>query len=337
MFQRSIFCGVALAASVLAQSPGAVYTMTNAAGPNSVVVYARAADGSLGQPGMLALGQDGRWLLAVNAGSNDVSVFSISGGGLTLRGRQPSGGAMPISVTIHDDLVFVLNAGGSANITGFRLNEAGMLTPIPGAQRTLAGSGPAQVSFNPDGSLLVITQKTSNTIETYEVEDGHLEGPFVTPSAGQEPFGFAFGHRNVLIVSEAFAGTPNKSAASSYQADDEGRLQVISASVGTLQTAACWVAVTNNGKYAYAANAGSSSVSSFAVGRHGDLTLLAPAAGMTPAGTSPIDLALSGNSQFLYSLASGTITGFRVAADGSLTAVASASGLPGSTVGLAAR
>ncbi len=186
MFQRSIFCGVALAASVLAQSPGAVYTMTNAAGPNSVVVYARAADGSLGQPGMLATGgmgtgsglgsqgslalsQDGRWLLAVNAGSNDVSVFSISGGGLTLRGRQPSGGAMPISVTIHDDLVFVLNAGGSANITGFRLNEAGMLTPIPGAQRTLAGSGPAQVSFNPDGSLLVITQKTSNTIETYEV------------------------------------------------------------------------------------------------------------------------------------------------------------------------
>ncbi len=86
---------------------GAVYTMTNAAGPNSVVVYNRLSDGTLepagmvptggsgtgaglGSQGAIALDNSARWLFVVNAGSDDLSVFSVKPGGLHLRdGTRP--------------------------------------------------------------------------------------------------------------------------------------------------------------------------------------------------------------------------------------------------------
>ena len=328
--------------------------MANAAGPNAVVVYSRAADGTLGQSqsvltggtgtgaglgsqGSLALSQDGRWLLAVNAGSNNVTVFSVTGTELTAVSMQASGGTMPISVTIHNSTVFVLNAGGTPNITGFHLTTAGVLVPIPSVQRVLTGVGPAEVSFNPDGTLVVVTEKTSNTIVVFSIEAGKLVGPFISASSGQEPFGFAFGLNNFLIVSEAVGGAPDGSTVSSYQADTGGGLRLITASLPTTQTAACWLVVTANGRYAYTDNTGSSTVSSFAVAQDGSLSLLNGVAGSTPAGTSPIDLALSAGSQYLYSLASGTISEFQVSTDGSLTPVGTVTGLPTSTVGLAAR
>jgi 6-phosphogluconolactonase len=346
--------GAATLASPALAASGAVYTMENAAGPNTVVVYSRASNGTLmqtqsvltggtgtgaglGSQGSLALSQDGRWLLAVNAGSNDVTVFSVAGGQLTAVGTELSGGIMPISVTVHNDTVFVLNAGGTPNITGFHLTNPGVLVPIPEVQKVLTGAGPAEVSFNLDGSLVAVTEKTSNTIVVFVIDAGKLIGPFIGASAGQEPFGFAFGPHNFLLVSEAVGGAPNGSTVSSYQADSGGGLRLITASLPTTQTAACWLVVTGNGRFAYTDNTGSSTVSSFAVAQDGSLALLNGTAGSTPAGTSPIDLALSAGSQYLYSLASGTISEFQVAADGSLTPIGSITGLPASTVGLQAR
>ena len=333
---------------------GAVYTMANAAGPNTVIMYSRAANGSLkqmqsvltggtgmgsglGSQGSLALSQDGRWLLAVNAGSNDVTVFSTAGDELTMTGKQSSGGIMPISVTVHRNTVFVLNAGDTPNLSGFHLTDSGDLIPIPSVQQVLTGTGPAEVAFNLDGTLLAVTEKTSNTIVVFRIQSGRLIGPFISASAGQEPFGFAFGPRNLLLVSEAFNGTPNVSAVSSYHAEDGGGLRLITPSLSSTQTAACWLVVTGNGRFAYTDNTGSSTVSSYMVAPDGSLTLLNGVAGSTPVGTSPIDLALSAGSQYLYSLASGTISEFRVAVDGSLTPIGSVTGLPTSTVGLVAR
>ena len=327
--------------------------MANAAGPNTVVVFSRASDGTLvqtqsvltggtgtgaglGSQGSFALSQDGRRLLAVNAGSNDVTVFSVAGGELTAVSTVLSGGVMPISVTVHNDTVFVLNAGGTPNITGFHLTN-GVLVPIPSAEKVLTGTGPAEVSFNLDGTLVAVTEKTSNTIVVFSIDAGKLIGPFISASSGQEPFGFAFGPHNLLFVSEAVNGAPNGSTVSSYQADAGGGLRLITASLPTTQTAACWLAVTGNGRFAYTDNTGSSTVSSFAVAPDGSLALLDGTAGSTPAGTSPIDLALSAGSQYLYSLASGTISGFQVAADGSLAPIGSITGLPTSTVGLQAQ
>jgi 6-phosphogluconolactonase (cycloisomerase 2 family) len=338
----------------ISAAEGAVYTMTNAAAGNSVVMYSRSADGTisapafvptggagtgggLGSQGALALSDDGRWLLAVNTGSNDVTVFAVGNSGLTITDREPSGGMMPISIALNKDMVVVLNAGGAANITAFRLSPHGALIPMPGSTRVLPGLAPAQVSFAAHGSLLIVTQKTSNTIVVYKVEDDGVSGPFSHASAGQTPFGFGISKMDILIVSEAAGGAPGASTISSYEVDDSGQFHVITSALHAGQTAACWVAVTQNGKYAYIANTGSSTISSVAVGRDGTLRVLSAVAGETPPSTAAIDLAFNVNSKYLYALASGTISTFRASADGSLTRAQVVSGLPLSTAGLVAR
>ena len=151
------------------------------------------------------------------------------------------------------------------------------------------------------------------------------------------PFGFAFAKRHDLIVSEAFGGAPGASAVSSYNVDN-GTFDVISPSVGTTQTAACWVVVSDNGKYAYIANAGSGSISSYRIEKDGVISLLEAQAGLTGEGSSPIDMAFSNNGKFLYALgaASDTISIFQVREDGSLESLGSVS-VPAGAVGLAAR
>jgi 6-phosphogluconolactonase len=174
-------------------------------------------------------------------------VFSATEHGLTMTDREPSGGTMPISITLHKDMVVVLNAGGAANIASFRLTSRGSLLPLSGSTRALPGLAPAQVSFAAHGSVLVVTQKNSNTIAVYKVEDGDLSGPFSHASAGQTPFGFGISKMDILVVSEAAGGAPGASTVSSYEVEDSGQLRVITAALHAGQTAACWVAVTQNG------------------------------------------------------------------------------------------
>jgi 6-phosphogluconolactonase len=344
--------GVAAAAG----DSGAVYTLTNNAAGNAVAIFNRAADGTLtpagsvptgglgtgaglGSQGALTLSANHQWLFAVNAGSNEISVFAVQANGLTLADKVSSGGVHPISVTNYKDLVYVLNDGGSGNIAGFTLGNYGQLTPIANSTRSLsnhgvgAAPGPAQISFSLDGSVLAVTEKATNQIDTFAVSDDGLAGQVVIhPSAGVTPFGFAFTRRGTLIVSEAAAST-----ASSYDVSDDS-FELISAAVPTHQTAACWAVATKNGKFAYTADAGSGAISLYGVGRDGSLTLRASAAGVTGAGSHPSDMALSHDSQFLYVLANATqsIGAFAVQGDGSLTAVSGASGLPATAVGLAA-
>jgi 6-phosphogluconolactonase len=165
--------------------------------------------------------------------------------------------------------------------------------------------------------VLVVTEKATNTISTYVVEDdGLTEGPQPQASVGKTPFGFAFSQRGTLVVSEAFGGAAGASALSSYDVSESGELEVVNASVGTSQTAACWVVITGDSRFAYTTNTGS---------------------GTTGAG--PIDMALSGNDGFLYALNSvgGTISAFQVNADGSPTPQPGVDGLPAGVNGLAAR
>jgi 6-phosphogluconolactonase (cycloisomerase 2 family) len=336
--------------------PGAVFVMSNSSGGNQVLVFSRATDGTLtsaggyatgglgtgaglGSQGSLTLSEDGRWLFAVNAASNSVSVFAVGPSGLRLADTEPSGGALPIGVTAHQNLVYVLNAGGAGNIAGFTLGADGQLAALAGSIQPLSngGVGPAQVEFSPDGRTLVVTEKATNRILTYSVGgDGVAAAPVAHPSAGATPFGFAFGLQGTLVVSEAFGGAANASAASSYDLRG-GALQLVSASAPTHQTAACWVAVTGNGKFAYTTNAGSGSVSGYAVGRDGQLALLDASGQTALTGAGPTDLAVSHNSQFLYVVAGGAhqVAAFAVGSDGSLHSLGQA-GLPAGAVGIAA-
>jgi 6-phosphogluconolactonase (cycloisomerase 2 family) len=340
--------------------PGAVYTLSNAPDRNAVLMFDRLADGrlvraravltggtgtgaGLGNQGGLVLSGNEKWLLAVNAGSDSISVLEVRRRGLRLVEGQPSGGIRPVSVTEHRGLVFVLNAG-SDSITGFTLGRDGRLRPLEGSERPLSGAGtdPAQIAFTPDGDVLVVTEKATNKIVTFEIGRDGLPGDArVQDSNGPTPFGFAFGKRDQLFVSEAFGGAGNASATSSYDVDRRGVLTTISASVGTNQTANCWVVVTPNGRFAYVTNTGSGSISGYAIDFDGSLELLDAdgRAAVTGDGSAPIDLALTDNGRFLYSLNSGTNTigAFRVQSDGSLTRLPFTGGLPAGANGLAAR
>jgi 6-phosphogluconolactonase (cycloisomerase 2 family) len=347
-------------------SPGAVYVASNGAAGNQILVFERAADGQLtfenaiatgglgtgsglGNQGGVRLSEDNRLLLAVNAGSNDVSVFELTNDGLVLRDRTSSGGVRPISITIDGRLVYVLNAGGRAggtdNVTGFRMSRTGELTMIAGSTRTLsaADTDPAQVELSPDGTDLVVTEKMTNLIDVFPVNDDGTLGtrtPYV--SAGTTPFGFAFGKRGQFFVTEAAGGAANASTVSSYHLPRTGLLEVVSPAVPTTETAACWAAVSNDGRFVYVTNTGSSSISGFSISRpNGRIELLDAdgATASTGAGSAPIDLAFSGNGRFLYALSAGTwtISALRVNEHGELSPVGTTTGLPAGANGLAAR
>lgn len=335
-----------------------VYTMSNASSGNAVLAFEQRGDtlvpagtfstqgagsgGGLGNQGALVLSEDGETLFVVNAGSNEVSVFRVHDNGLTLADKVSSGGVRPISIAVHEDRVYVLNAGGSGtgNITGFVLTSSDTLKPIPGSTRPLSGpaTAPAQVEFNPEGDTLVVTEKATRIIDTYTVDEyGVANGPVSHPSNGVTPFGFSFNKQGVLIVSEAFGGVANASAVSSYTLRNGG-LTLLSGSVPDFQSAACWIVITKNGKFAYTSNTGSNNISSYSVGRDGTLTLLVAVAAST--GAAPIDMALRASSKFLYVLnaAARSIDVFRVdRGNGQLTPVTSASGLPAGANGLVAQ
>ncbi|MBS1724426.1 MAG: beta-propeller fold lactonase family protein [Armatimonadetes bacterium] len=338
---------------------GAVYSSTNSSLGNQVAVFDRGVDGQLtnvqyyntgglgtgsglGSQGSVTLSQDSRYLYAVNAGSNDFSVFRVKPQGLQFIGKYASGGVRPISVTQSGNLVYVLNAGAPDSIVGFRIAEDGTLSQIANSARPLSGAdvAPAQVSFSPDGDLLVVTEKGTNQITSFAVDhNGTASSPVVTASSGQTPFGFGWGKRNRLLVSEAFGGSTNASALSSYNTESDGQVSVISASAPTHQTAACWTLVTRDGRFAYTTNAGSSTVSGFAIDRDGMVSLL-DASGQTAftgANTSPVDIAQGGNNA-VYVLTGRTpsIVAYRLRQDGGLETLNTWS-LPSAYAGLAAR
>jgi 6-phosphogluconolactonase len=345
----------ASASAAPARPAGAVYAETNDPSGNAVVVFHRASDGTLseaatvptgglgaggklGSQGALALAGSGRWLLAVNAGSDSVSLFRVGrAGGIELADTASSGGSVPISVTTSGDLVYVVN-GGSDSISGLRMAN-GSLAAIPGSTEPLSGSGtgPAQISFAGRGRVLVVTEKNTNLIDTFRLgPDGRAGDVHTTPSAGTTPFGFAVSGRDVL-VSEAFGGAAGASATSSYAVSPGGRVRAVTSSAPDGQSAACWAATLAGRPSLYIANTGSNDLSRYTIGHGGALTLRSADAGET--GAAPADLAVSRDDGYLYVLngSDGSITGFAVNRDGSLASIGATTGLPvGVQAGLAA-
>jgi 6-phosphogluconolactonase len=358
----ALLVAASLTSSAMASDAGgSLYTQTNDPNGNSVQRFDRAADGSLtpagtfatggvglaglgGRQGAVELSDDEDTVYAINAGSNTVTAFRAAGGGgddhdgrrrhapaLEIAGIVASGGVAPVSVDAHRDRVYVLNSGGTPNVTAFAVDRRGTLTPI--GTRDLPGAlGAAQVSVTPDGSRLVVSERLSNRLETLALDRwGRPGAPVITASSGTVPFGFAFGRRGEVIVSEAGAST-----VSSYRADRSGALRTITPSLAVNQGAACWLAVAPNGRHAYTGNA-SGSISGFAIDRAGTLTAL-NADGLTaPLIPSPRDLDFAENGRFLYAVSPGNattggqVTGYRVGSDGSLTQITSAPAAAGIT------
>jgi 6-phosphogluconolactonase (cycloisomerase 2 family) len=331
-----------------AHRPGpAVFVMTDNPAGNAVAAYHRAADGRLtlagtyrtgglggvlsgsvvdhtASEGSLSYDRDRGLLFAVNPGSDSVSVFRVRGATLSLSQVIWSGGDFPVSVAVHGDRAYVLNALGGGTLSGYRIS-GGRLSAIPGSSRPLglgttaatAFTGtPGQVTFSPDGrSLFVTTKAATNAVDVFAVHrDGTLSaGPTVNTLAGDVPFAVAFDPSGDVLVSEA---GPN--AVATFSLGSGGVLSQL-AVADTGQMATCWI--VRDGRYFYASNAGSGSVSGYSVGSSGGLT----ARGNTGTDAGTVDAAAAGDGRFLYVQTgkAGIVDEFAVGRGGALTQVGS--------------
>lgn len=336
---------------------GTVYTLNNQVSGNKVMVFTRSSDGTLSFAGAFATGGNGSGgglgnqgainlgdddvLLAVNAGSNSISSLAVSANGLEWKSTVSSGGMRPVSIARYGNLVYVLNAGGDGNISGFTLNGDGTLAVVANSTKPLsaAGVGPAQIDFINEGKVLVVTEKGTNKIISYTVNEEGIPGMMHSiSSANPTPFGFAVGRNGNIFVSEAVGGAAGASTLSSYHIGYDGTISLVDGPVGAGQSAACWVVLTNNGKYAYTTNTANNNLSTFDINTSsGSISVNTAISGITQAG--PIDAALSNNSKYFYVLNGGghSINAFAVANDGSLSAIQTVSGLPAGANGLAAK
>ena len=339
---------------------GHVYVNDNTAGTNTIGAFNQLADGTLapmpdspfnaggagtgtiiGSQGALQVTDDGRYLLAVDAGSNQISVLRIDhdGGLHRVDGPVASGGIEPVSIAMHGDLVYVANEGNGttgSNYTGFKLHSNGHLTPLPGSTIPLPNTAlPGDVFFSPDGNHLVGTEVGTTDPSTFLIDsfvvghDGRLTpapgSPF--PAQGAGPFGSEFRPTNSrqLYVSNAHGG-PNNGTVSAFSVARNGVLTSIGASpYADNQTAPCWIEITHDGKYLFTVNTGSSSISRYRIDADGTLTLLGSTPFKNPTGLRPFDARLSPNGNYLYVVDAGLDAVSIFAVDGGNLAELSAS------------
>ncbi|MDN5869568.1 MAG: lactonase family protein [Nitrococcus sp.] len=386
---------------------GAVFAMSNAVSNNEVVAYTRGEDGTLTQVGVFPTNGSGsgsgsfedsanglvlatrdgeiapnnlvepesgnQFLFVTSAGSNNITVFEVADRSLNLVDLQPSGGEKPVSITVNDGLVYVLNSGEFTDslfdaegniivncttgelptVTGFTVDSAGELTPIPNSERQLSGvpiSGCAQISFSPNGNTLVVTERLAQpdslnqqtndnerlddegVIVTFQVEDdGTLRNKRLIDATGQGPFGFTFALNGNLITTEQFDGPngPGRGAATSYvpKPGVPGALLRASPSAPSGGTDTCWIVLTDDQTVGYATSFFQDGrISSYLFDEIGLVRIISkvvtgsPDAQNDPVAMGASDLALSRDSEFLYQLNSinGTINTFRVTDDGGL-------------------
>jgi 6-phosphogluconolactonase (cycloisomerase 2 family) len=352
----SVLPASAATAAATAAPVHAVFVQTDNTAGNTIVAYERTVSGGLQQVGSYPTGGDGgaltgsvvdhlaserslaydaqaRQLYAVNAGSNTITVFAVRGNTLSRSQVISSGGQFPVSIAVHGNQVFVLNALGGGSVSGF-VQAGGRLIPVPSWQRDL-GLGttsstvftgtPGQIGFTPDGSHLVVTTKgAANTVDVFQTGPFGLSAePAVNSLPGEVPFGFTFDQYGHLAVAET--GT-NTIATFSIAAD--GTLTQLG-SAATGQTATCWITASPAGTL-YASNAGSGTESGLRTQPDGAVTLLGATA--TDAGT--VDAAASSDGQYLYVQAGGpgNVDAYHINPDGSLTETGSVT-VPGAAGG----
>jgi 6-phosphogluconolactonase len=311
-------------------SQGYVYLNDNTAGTNTVAAFVRHGDGSLtpvpGSPfpaggaglgtglasqGAIQVSSDGRYVLAVDAGSNQISVLRIERGGALAPvpgGVVSSGGVQPVSLAEHDGLVYVANAGAAdSNFTGFRLSWDGRLRPLPGSTVSLGSTAqPGDVLFNSTGTNLVGTLVGTSQIDSFRVAfNGRLisasGSPF--PAQGLGPFGSEFRPTNPdqLFVSNAHNVGAGTGTVSAFDVARDGTLFSIGGSpFADDQTAPCWVEISHDGEFLFTVNTASGSISSYSIAWNGALKLLGSTPVSAQAGVGAVDARLSPDGRTLY-------------------------------------
>jgi 6-phosphogluconolactonase (cycloisomerase 2 family) len=343
----------------------AVFVQTNELDGNRIVVFRRAGDGRLTEEDSYATGGNGgnaapgtasdrlgsqgslvydakhKLLFAVNAGSDTISVFRVQGTLLRLTDVDPSGGDFPASIAVHDDLLYVLNAGGTGIVQGFEIRGNGVRA-LSGSARSLGLANgdppnfltsPGQVGFTPDGQKLIVTTKASgSTIDVFQVRpDGRLSDTAVeNPSATPVPFAFTFDPQGRLVMGEAGA-----SSVTTYTINANGTLANPQSQTDN-QVALCWIVEARG--FFYVSNTGSDNLSGYRIDADGRPTLIGPTGVVATTEAGPIDMATAAGGRFLYAQTGtgGTVDEFRVRDDGTLMRLGNVAGLPIGQEGIAA-
>ncbi|HEY0640012.1 MAG TPA: beta-propeller fold lactonase family protein [Pseudonocardiaceae bacterium] len=324
---------------------GAVFLQSNDAKANEVVAFARAADGTLTEMGRYPTGGTGsgtvedvsqglllgssagefsptrvvdkpELLFAPNAGSNTITTFRVKPDGLEMASHVPSGGEKPISVTVANGFLYVLNSGEVddrfvvgpetaiencttgqlPSVTGFKVSPDGVLEQIPGSTRLLSGthdSGCAQIGFSRDGKVLIVTERRAEKIDeasgfhkgaiiTWQVRpDGTLTNQQINEPTGNGPYAFTTTPDGTLLMAEQNGahGNPYGGFVASYSVNGDGTVTGLGPSVATGGTDTCWITVSRDGTLAFATSPfDTAAISSYTVGRDGNMTRLHEAA-----------------------------------------------------------
>jgi hypothetical protein len=238
--------------------PGYVLTASNATA-NALLIY--DTNGKLlqslptfGQGGVTGnaggIAQNGKWIAVVNAGSNNVSIFSKRQT-IELQTVVPAQ-ASPVSVALSGNHLYILSA---TRIESHRITRRGVDSAPDGSTALLVGDGSAAQVGILTGEL-IFTEK-SNAIETVTLSaDGAVNGAASMvaniPANVNAPFGLVTDGTNayVTIAHANEIGLVNNNT-----------VQAVTGS-GT-QMAPCWVAL--DGSFLFSANSPSLSVSRYTV------------------------------------------------------------------------
>ncbi|ABX42076.1 lactonase family protein [Lachnoclostridium phytofermentans] len=275
----------------------------------------------LGSQGSIILSDDGHFLFVVNAGSNSITSFKITDSGtLILADVKQSDGFFPKSLTTHRNFLYVANAGNGSsigsNITGFQVDENGRLTEIIDSTKSLSSKNarPTCIVINYNGKKIAVSELNTNLISVFTVQpDGSLTGPIVSNSSGSGPFGSVFLTNEILLVTEA--GT---NALSSYIVNHNGTLSVISSSVLNFQAATCWVAISEDGRFAYTSNAGTHTITTYEVEYDGHVSVSNIIYSTKDGSNAPIDSGVCTNYLYVLNGNEGSISVFITGREGKL-------------------
>lgn len=333
---------------------GHVYVNLNTS-PNAIAAFDRHADGSLtstpGSPfstggtglalpsqGALQRSSDGKYLLAVNAGSSQISVLSIKNDGslkLVNVAPEPYGATAPTTIAVWGNNVVVGNDGdaitGGAKYVAFTINSGGKLTPTGWSYALPTGTVVADVLFSPDGQHLIGNRENTSLIDSFTPGPNGTfvpatGSPFNNPTGYYGPFGSQFNPASPdqLYISNAHTmagGGVTPGTVSAFNVAGDGTFSEIGAAPYATdgQTATCWVAITHSGQYLYGVNTGSSSVSAFSINGDGSLSLIGSS---TPVGgTGALDIGIAPGDGYAYVVERGSnqVVGLSINGDGSLS------------------
>jgi 6-phosphogluconolactonase (cycloisomerase 2 family) len=289
-----------------------VYTETDNSNPgqNAVIAYRQNSDGQLTQIGSFntggtgvanpegLLGPDdsnneviaspnGRLLFAVNQGSNSVAVFRVHrDGSLSLVNDTAvsSGGTEPVSLSIADGRLYVVNRGNEVQgqtgtiaptITVFKIRPDGVLTQDAADTTTLPlGLSPSQLQISSTSRLAFLDTFTppplNNVTDANEVlpfqiaahgalvpvSSGGVGAPVTPPlllGLAQDP--------NANII---YAGLTGANQVGVFTFDGAGNLTLVG-TVPVQGSGPCWALVSPNGKLLYTVDTGTNSIGVFSL------------------------------------------------------------------------